>query len=135
MIGENFGKTMQTLEDENNTELGKLCRKQVADFVLNLLKMEIEIGDKKLILLDNHAENLTFDQKNGVRLIDLSYKRDLPIFAWNCPEQIRIVFNKMIKNANTGEALTIRRLCTESRYSELTKDQKSLVKIYFESVL
>jgi hypothetical protein len=138
---EDFGETVL-----NSTESNQINANHISELIVALIKLSNSEG----ISADNHAENLTFDPKNGLRTIDLGFSPTETIISivndLGCyyPDFENYGFSKktylvprkpkveIIKTIFKDDGIL--KICTKS-FIRVTQGEKSSLIKYFENII
>ena len=123
MLIENFGTTLA----DNRKAIEQITQKHIAKFYLNLF----ELATEDMIPFDNKLENITFDETNGLRLIDVFYHNNYKTLYEGVATDLRFLIKKMVQSKK--EQYTDIDRIFSAEYVDLTEDDKKQVKMFLAS--
>lgn len=117
---ENFGEVLK-YESKENIQI-----EDVWNFIANLLKL----SNSKGIPSDNTSQNLTFDELNKLRIIDVRFDQNYKIITFINEMGIRYPNLKIFDQIETNPE--IYNLCSK-KYKELSDENKANLLAYFQN--
>ena len=122
MLIENFGTTLT----DNRKAIEQITHKHIAKFYLNLF----ELATEDTIPFDNKLENITFDETNGLRVIDVFYYNYKTLYE-GIATDLRFLIKEMVQSKK--EQYTDMDRIFSVEYVDLTEADKKQVKIFLAS--